>query len=308
LLVSCSGWPNAAPVETGEKRQRVGLLKRLFGSRAESSHSGSPDPEGAKKAAYREFEKGLASALVAEHRPTAEGHFRAAIAIKPDEGVFQLRLAATLEAMGRRDEARAEYGDAARLMPGEGAADFCLGNMARDEGNVVSAREHYVKALRLSLEPPFDAACAQALRELREKSSAPAVTDLPRAQALLADLETLWSKLLEVANRISKAGPVQGEFMAVIVLLGVFNVLKQEIGDQFTSLLEEAREIFPFHPQIQAFPALKLGPPNRGFDVHDIPLVSAQQKEAAVAISGLLKLVHDEVRPGTPLELKPPAA
>lgn len=100
---------------------------------------------GRQRAAFAEFGKGLAC-FSPSQREQALRHFRAAIALKPDEGVFHLRIAATLEALAQLEEALREYHEAIRLMPGDGGPFFCLGNLARSRGHTAGARENYAKA------------------------------------------------------------------------------------------------------------------------------------------------------------------
>jgi tetratricopeptide (TPR) repeat protein len=90
--------------------------------------------------------------------------------LKPDEAIFHLRLAATLEAIGEKDEARAEYEEAIKLMPGNGIPYFNLGNMMRDQGNISTALEYYATALSINLESPFRELCSKAMVGLQNSS------------------------------------------------------------------------------------------------------------------------------------------
>jgi tetratricopeptide (TPR) repeat protein len=127
-----------------------------------------------EQAAYAEFKKGL-DCFDPRLREQALRHFRAAIALKPDEGVFHLRIAATLEALGQIEEALREYHESIRLMPGEGGPFFCLGNLARGRGDLAGARENYVKALSMKLDGPLAGLCRGALAELGSAAEAPPV-------------------------------------------------------------------------------------------------------------------------------------
>jgi len=145
-------------------------LEALGGAVGGPSNSSPPpgDPLGARsRRAWEEFNHGVL--LVGpEVRAKAEEHLRAAIALKPDEGVFHLRLGGTLEAMGRRPEARREYEEAARLMPDEGLPHFLLGNMVRDSGALELAAKLYTQALSQRLDPDFRRLCEEALAASRK--------------------------------------------------------------------------------------------------------------------------------------------
>jgi tetratricopeptide (TPR) repeat protein len=105
-------------------------------------------PGSTQQRAWDEFNKGLA-AWGPENRARAEKHFRRAIKLKSDEGTFHMRLAATLEAAGRKQEAKRSYEEAIRLMPDKRVPCFMMGNLLSDLKDIDSAREYYATAMKL---------------------------------------------------------------------------------------------------------------------------------------------------------------
>jgi tetratricopeptide (TPR) repeat protein len=182
--------------------------------------------------AFDEFSKGL-ECFGAKNREQALKHFRRAIKIKPDEGVFHMRIAATLEALGKIEEAKSEYEKAINLMPGSGEPYFLLGNMQRDQGKLIYAANNYEKALRLNLEPPFDEMCKKALISLQPEKE--------KNENMETELKEIKSNLLKLIETIYKKLNSFSEFEIRMELYS----LSSPIDKELQRFMKE--EIIPFY-------------------------------------------------------------
>ena len=81
-----------------------------------------------EKRAWTEFKKGLDN-WGPDKREKAAIHFQNSIRLKSVEGIFHMRLAATLEGLGRIDEAKERFEEAIRLMPDERPPCYMMGNL-----------------------------------------------------------------------------------------------------------------------------------------------------------------------------------
>lgn len=95
---------------------------------------------------------------------------------------------------------------------------------------------------------------------------------------LMSSLDELEKQTSEQWLRLDK--PIQGAVVALMVMDAAFQFLEKKVSGPFNIILAEAKVLFPKNEEITKLVPLQLGPPQRSFDVSDIPLVSQQFKEA----------------------------
>ena len=116
---------------------------------------------------------------------------------------------------------------------------------------------------------------------------------VPSITQLLESLKGLMRTTSENGSLIERI-PVKGDLESVMLLTVVFNLLKEKVSVPFNSILADAKCLFPGDSAIQNIQMLNLGPPNRAFDVYDIPLVAEQSKEALTAIKYTIELLEQK--------------
>jgi tetratricopeptide (TPR) repeat protein len=244
--------------------------------------------------AYAEFQKGL-ELFGPSHRKEAESHFRAAIALNPGEGVFHLRLATTLEALGNKDEAKTEYEEAIILLPGEGMPHFCLGNMLRSQGNYLGAAAKYTIALQLNLDQDFRNLCSKALAEVGRVPKRNFSTDPKDLANMIISLRDIQKTVHEVHKKLM-SNPIRGEINALMMMPMVFQYLKEKVSVPYNSCLEQAKEMFSDSSSLQILKQLELGAPDRSYDINDLPMISRQFETANDALDNLIGILDSRMR------------
>jgi protein O-GlcNAc transferase len=116
-----------------------------------------------------------------------------AVAIAPDHAGVRNNLGNLLRAMDRREEAITQYRTALRIDPNSGAAHYNLGVALRGEADIVTAREHFARAV--ALRPDFpEAELALCMAELPALYRSESEIDACRA-AYASRLTSLSAKL-----------------------------------------------------------------------------------------------------------------
>ncbi len=121
------------------------------------------------------------------------------------------------------------------------------------------------------------------------------MVDKDSVQQLVQELNKLEQQVSQVHEKTKKYGSMrglEGEMQAVMALTIVFKALKDQFTPGFNTNLSKAKGLFPNQTAVQNMKSLDMGPPDRNFDVYDVPLALEQMEEMKVSIAELMQHIQ----------------